>query len=122
MIDFRLRSCQYPTYSTHLWSRNDIAIFCLIAKARHEGTVLRILARSLVRPHPEVALIGVQAKLSTAPPGFRSRHHLDIFRLAAVLQRLLSQGAAWIRSWFRRWFSCWFSRGVTVTFSAGWTC
>ena len=44
-------------YSTYLWSRNDIAVLCLIAKARHEGTVLCILARSLVRPDLSITIV-----------------------------------------------------------------
>ena len=40
-----------PIYSTHLWTRNDIVICCLIAIAWHEGTVLCILPCPLMRPH-----------------------------------------------------------------------
>ena len=43
-------------YSTYLWSRNDIAVLCLIAKARHESTVLRILAGTLVGPHLSIII------------------------------------------------------------------
>ena len=43
-------TCVHISSWTDFWSRDDICIFYLVAKSRHEGTVLRVLTRPFMWP------------------------------------------------------------------------